>query len=179
MLYLANISGTKQPTQMGTRIASPVANRCTSPNSIVDILHLEGTQPLGGSLTMSHHNAMSTIFTDRENSGFLAEILTCKSPDELRNLCNKRNRVEATKLANYETYTTIIGRNPRGTHKARKSPLTEKQREKYDALRAARYELMTELGENTMKVSPGRWQRFSTISQSLYKLTNHHGYYYP
>jgi len=178
MMYLANISGTKQPTQMVTRIASPVASRCTSLNSTVVISHREGLWPLGGSLTMSRPNAMSTIFTDTENSGFLAEILTCKSPAELRTLCNKRSKVEATRLANYETYTTIIGRSPKGTHKERKSPLTAKQRERYDALRAERYELMTELGAKTMTMKTGRYQRFRYINIQLHQLTKHHGYWY-
>ena len=178
MMYLANISGTKQPTQMVTRIASPVASRCTSPNSSVAISHREGLPPLGTSLTMSHSNALPAIFSEAENNGFLAEILTCKSPAELRNLCNKRSKVEATRLANYETYTTIIGRSPKGTHKERKSPLTTKQRERYDALRAERYELMTELGDKTMKMKTGRYQRFRYINIQLHQLTKHHGYWY-
>jgi hypothetical protein len=164
-MYLANISGIKQPTQMVTRIASPVASRCTSPNSSVAISHREGLRPLGTSLTMSHSNA-------------LPEILTCKSPAALRNLCNKRSKVEATRLANYETYTTIIGRSPKGTHKERKSPLTAKQRERYDALRAERYELMTELGAKTMTMKTGRYQRFRYINIQLHQLTKHHGYSY-
>lgn len=177
-MYLANISGTKPPTQMVTRIASPVASRCTLPNSIAAISFREGLQPLGGSLTMSHRNALSAIFTEAENNTFLAEILRCKFPEDLKNLCNKRSKVEATRLANYETYTTIIGRSPRGTHKARKSPLTAKQREQYDALRAERYELMTELGDKTMKMVTGRYQRFRLINIQLHELTNHHGYSY-
>ena len=167
-MYLANISDTKQPTQMVTRIASPAASRCTSPNSSVAISHREGLCPLGTSLTMSHSNALPAIFSEAENSGYLAEILTCKSPAELRNLCNKRSKVEATRLANYETYTTIIG----------KSPLTAKQREQYDALRAERYELMTELGAKTMTMKTGRYQRFRYINIQLHQLTKHHGYSY-
>lgn len=177
-MYLANISGTKQRMRKVTRIASPVANRCTSPNSNVAISHREGLPPLGTSLTMSHSNALPAIFSEAENSGFLAEILTCKSPAALRKLCNKRSKVEATRLANYETYTTIIGRSPKGTHKERKSPLTAKQRERYDALRAERYELMTELGAKTMTMKTGRYQRFRYINIQLHQLTKHHGYWY-
>jgi len=178
MRYLVSTSGIKPPMRTVTRIASPVASRCTSPSSTVAISHRESLWPLGGNLTMSHHNAMSTIFTDTENNGFLAEILTCKSPAELKKLCNKRSKVEATRLANYETYTTIIGRSPKGTHKERKSPLTAKQRERYDALRAERYELMTELGAKTMTMKTGRYQRFRYINIQLHQLTKHHGYWY-
>ena len=178
MMYLANISGIKQPTQMVTRIASPVASRCTLPNYNVGILYRDDLQPLGTSLTMSHSNALPAIFSEAENNGFLAEILTCKSQAALKNLCNKRSKVEATRLANYETYTTIIGRSPRGTHKERKSPLTPKQRERYDALRAERYELMTELGAKAMRMKTGRYQRFRLINILLHQLTKHHGYYY-
>ena len=176
MMYLANISGTKQPTQMVTRIASPVASRCTSPNSSVAISHREGLQPLGTSLTMSHSNALPAIFSEAENSGFLAEILTCKSPAELRNLCNKRSKVEATRLANYETYTTIIGMSPKGTHKERKLPLTAKERERYDKLRAERFQIMDELAAKTKTLQFSRWSRFQAVSHELYKLTRHHGY---
>ena len=127
---------------------------------------------------MSRPNAMSAIFTDTENSGFLAEILTCKSPAALRNLCNKRSKVEATRFANYETYISVTSRSPKGTHRARKSPLTAKEREQYDALRAERYELMTELGAKTMTMKTGRYQRFRYINIQLHQLTKHHGYWY-
>ena len=177
-MYLANISGIKQPTQMVTRNASLVASRCTLPSSIVAISFLEGLQPLGTSLTMSHSNAMSAIFTEAENNTFLAAILKCEFPEDLKNLCDERSRVEATRLANYETYTTIIGRSPKGTHKGRKLPLTAKQRERYDALRAERYELMTELGAKTMTMKTGRYQRFRYINIQLHQLTKHHGYSY-
>ena len=125
---------------------------------------------------MSHSNALPAIFSEAENSGFLAEILTCKSPAALRNLCNKRSKVEATRLANYETYTTIIGRSPKGTHRARKSPLTAKQRERYDELRAERFEIMDELAAKTKTILFSRWSRFQAVSHELYMLTKHHGY---
>ena len=176
MMYLANISGTKQPTQMVTRIASPVASRCTSPSSSVAISHREGLPPLGTSLTMSHSNALPAIFSEAENSGFLAEILTCKSPAALRNLCNKRSKVEATRLANYETYMSVTSRQPRNMHKERKSPLTSKQRERYDELRAERFEIMEELAEASKVMYASRWSRFQKVSHKLYMLTKHHGY---
>ena len=175
-MYLANISGTKQRMRKVTLIASPVASRCTSPNSTVVISHRESLCPLGGSLTMSRPNAMSAIFTDTENSGFLAAILICKSPAELRNLCNKRSKVEATRFANYETYMSVTSRSPKGTHRARKSPLTAKQRERYDELRAERFEIMDELAAKTKTILFSRWSRFQAVSHELYMLTKHHGY---
>ena len=175
-MYLANISDTKQPMRMVTRTATPVASRCTSPNSIVGISHRENTWPLGGSLTMSRHNAMPAIFTDTENNGFLAAILTCKSRAALRRLCKERSRVEATRLASYVTYTSITKRQLTNRHKERKLPLSQEQRERYDQLRAERFAVMDELAKDSLIQYKSRCYRFQKISNELYLLTKHNGY---
>lgn len=175
-MYLANISDTKQPMRTVTRIASPVASRCTSPNSIVGISHRENTWPLGGSLTMSRPNAMPAIFTDTENNGFLAAILTCKSRAELRTLCKERSRVEATRLASYVTYLSITKRQLTNRHKERKLPLSQEQRERYDQLRAERFAVMDELAKDSLIQYKSRCHRFQKISNELYLLTKHNGY---
>ena len=125
---------------------------------------------------MSHHNALPAIFTDTENNGFLAAILTCSNPAELRTLCNERSKVEASRLLNYETYMSITNRQPKNKHRERKSPLTIKQRERYDQLRAARFVVMDELAEDSALKYKSRCYRFVKISNELYALTKHYGY---
>ena len=176
MRYLVSTSDTKQPMRMVTRIASPVASRCTLANSIVAISHRENICPLGSSLTMSHHNAMPAIFTDTENNGFLAAILTCKSRAALRRLCNERSKAEATRLASYVTYLSITNRQLTNNHKERKLPLSQEQRERYDELRAARFAVMDELAEDSAVQYKSRCYRFQKISNELYLLTKHNGY---
>ena len=125
---------------------------------------------------MSHPNALPAIFTDTENSGFLAEILICKSPAELRTLCNERSKAEAIRLVSYATYSSITRPTQTNTHKGRKLALTPEQREQYDQLRTERFEIMEELAETTKTIAWSRWNRFQNVSHKLYMLTKHHGY---
>ena len=127
---------------------------------------------------MSRPNAMPTIFTDTENNGFLAKLLTVESPDELRRLCSSRSKVEATRLASYDTYTLLTGIKQRRTHKERKLLLNHDDRIRYDELRAVRLRIMDEMFEPKEPQSYyTRFARFVAVNKRLYRLTKHYGYF--
>lgn len=128
---------------------------------------------------MSDHNALPAIFTPKENSGFLAAILTCNNPDELRSLCTQRTKQESSRLQNYETYMIITGMNPYESRSERTSRLAQDKRQRYDELREARNALLSD--DPAVDKSNGkdwRWNQFKRISKQLYELTGHHGYNY-
>ena len=175
----ANTYVGKRPIVTVTLTASPAARRITRPNSKLVISYRAGTQCIGGKLTMSDHNALPAIFTPKENSGFLEEILTCKTPDELRNVCERRTRQESSRLQNYETYMTITGLRPIDSRSTNPFCLTSDQREQYDRLRQQRNELLKD--DPALYKTDGRdwrWRQFKRLSKQLYQLTGHHGYNY-
>jgi hypothetical protein len=167
----------KRPIVTVTLNASPAARRITRPNSRLAISFPVGTPCIGGKLTMSDHNALPAIFTRKENSGFLAEILTCKSPDELRNLCEQRTRQESSRLQNFETYMIITGMNPYESRNERTSRLSQDKRQKYDELRERRNALLNAGPDDfASNGKDWRWRQFQRINKELYQLTGHHGY---
>jgi len=128
---------------------------------------------------MYARNAFPAIFTDKENSGFLAAILTAKNPDELRTLCDERTNLESSRLQNYETYMLITGLRPIDSRSTNPFCLTKDQRKQYDQLRQQRNELLKE--DPALHKTDGkdwRWRQFKRISKELYQLTGHHGYNY-
>lgn len=128
---------------------------------------------------MSDHNALPAIFTPKENSGFLEEILTCKNPDELRNLCEQRTQAESSRLQNYETYMIITGLRPYESRQERTSRLNLEQRQKYDELREARNALLNAGPDDyPSNGKDWRWRQFQRINKELYELTGHQGYNY-
>jgi len=128
---------------------------------------------------MSDHNALPAIFTPKENSGFLEEILTCKTPDELRNLCERRTRQENSRLQNYETYMIITGMRPYESRSARMSRLSQEQQQKYDELREQRNALLNAgPDDHPSNGKDWRWRQFQRINKELYQLTGHNGYNY-
>jgi hypothetical protein len=128
---------------------------------------------------MYARNALPAIFTDKENSGFLAAILTVKNQDELRKLCDERTKLENSRLQNYETYMIITGLRPIDSRSTNPFCLTSDQRAKYDQLRQQRNELLRE--DPALYKTDGkdwRWKKFQRVSKELYQLTGHHGYNY-
>ena len=128
---------------------------------------------------MYSRNAFPAIFTDKENNGFLAAILTCKNPDELRKLCDERTSLENSRLQNYETYMLITGLRPMDSRSTNPYCLTNEERVKFDQLRQQRNELLSvspEESKNTGKT--WRWREVKRLSKQLYQLTGHHGYNY-
>jgi len=175
----ANTYVGKRPTVTVTLTASPAARRCTRPNSKLVISFPAGTPCIGGKLTMSDRNALPAIFTPKENSGFLAAILTCNSPEELKSLCEQRTKAESLRLQNYETYMIITGMNPYESRSERTSRLGREKRQKYDELREARNALLNAGPDDyPSNGKEWRWNQFKRINKELYELTGHHGYNY-
>lgn len=128
---------------------------------------------------MSDRNALPAIFTPKENSGFLAAILTCNSPEELKSLCEQRTKAESSRLQNYETYMIITGMNPYESRSERTSRLGREKRQKYDELREARNALLNAGPDDyPSNGKEWRWNQFKRINKELYELTGHHGYNY-
>ena len=128
---------------------------------------------------MYSRNALPAIFTDKENNGFLAAILTCNSPAELKELCDERTKIESSRLQNYETYMIITGLRPIDSRSTNPFCLTSDQREQYDQLRQQRNELLKD--DPALYKTDGRdwrWRQFKRLSKQLYQLTGHHGYNY-
>lgn len=128
---------------------------------------------------MYSRNALPAIFTDKENNGFLAAILTCNSPAELKKLCDERTKIESSRLQNYETYMIITGMRPTDSRSSNPYSLTNEQRAKYDQLREQRNALLSvtpETSKNNGKT--WRWREVKRISKQLYELTGHYGYNY-
>lgn len=144
------------------------------------ISSVDDSQPLVGAQITLSRNALPAIFTDRENNGFLAAVLKAKSQEELKSLCEKRTKVESSRYASYETYTTIIGQRPSTLQKPKTYNLNKKQRAKYDKLRNQRLDLLNvRMVSNIKELNYGnRWEVFKRISRELYDLTGHYGYSY-
>ena len=159
--------------QTGTAPASHATKRCTSPNSNAATSYPDGMPLLGTSLTMSQANALPAIFSTRENSGYLAKLLTVKNQAALRNLCNERTEAERFRMQISSSYI-------RGTRYLQ--PLkpvqetwkvTAKQWKKIKALRKLRTQL---LSSDSKSYSVSVWHR-KRVAYELYNLTGHHGYF--
>jgi hypothetical protein len=169
----------EQRTKQGCVNALPVGRVTTHPRFKPATLPAGGTATLGGTKLMYSRNAFPAIFTDKENSGFLAAILTCKNPDELRTLCDKRTNLESSRLQNYETYMLITGLRPMDSRSTNPFCLTNEERAKYDQLRQQRNELLSVSPEESKNDGKTwRWREVKRISKQLYQLTGHHGYNY-
>lgn len=70
------------------------------------ILHHGGTWPPAGTKTTSGRSASPAIFTDKENSGYLARLSMASSRDELLMLCNERSAVASTRARSLQTSQT-------------------------------------------------------------------------
>ena len=159
---------------------TPATESITHLRSTQGTFLAEGTWLLGGkNLTLSR-NALPAIFTVKENNGFLAAVLKAKTEDELRSLCNKRTKEESSRYRSFSTYSSIIGPRRSSTQSGKTSCLSQKQRQRYDKLRAERNELLdVNMISNIKELGYGcRWEVFKRISREMYELTGHYGYYY-
>ncbi len=176
----ANTLDGKQPITQVSANATHVAANTTRPRFKPDTLQAGDTPTLVGTQKpMYARNALPAIFTDKENSIFLAAILTVKNPDELRKLCGERTSLERSRLQNFESYMIITGTRPTESQNAKASYLTNDQRTKYDQLRKQRNALLSVTPETSKSTGKAwRWREVKRISKQLYELTGHHGYNY-
>jgi len=175
---LANTYAGEKLIKTVTVTASPAARSTTLPKSTLVISCPVDTQFIGGSLTMSDRNALPAIFTHKENSIFLHELLNVKNEDELRSLCEQRTRQESIRLVNYETCLNITGRSPYVSHRRRMLCLSDEDRDKYNKLREERYVLMAETVNCGPENGDWRWKKWKRINAELYTMTGHRGYFY-
>lgn len=169
----------KQQTKTATAFVLPAASNTTPPRYKRGTSPAADMQTLGGARITLSRNALPAIFTDKENSTFLAAILKCKDADCLKKLCDERTKVESSRLQNYETYMLITGVKPYNLQDRRRSYMTRQERQKFDELREKRNALL--ITDNATCYTPGwlpRWAEFRRLSQQLYTLTGHHGYNY-
>jgi hypothetical protein len=154
--------------------------------SIIQLRFMQGisladdTWLLGGKQLTLSRNAMPAIFTAKENSGFLAAVLKAKTPEQLRDLCDKRTKAESSRHQSYNTYSSITEPRRLGTQRLKRSRLNQKKRRRYDKLREERNELLDiRMISNVKELGYGnRWEVFKRISREMYELTGHYGYFY-
>ena len=170
----------KQQTQKAIVLVTPATESITHRRFKPDTSLADDLQLLGGTRLMLSRNAMPAIFSEAENNGFLAAVLKAKTPEQLRDLCEKRTKEESTRYASYETYMTIIGQRPSNLQQPKTYSLSPKERVQFDALRKARLDLLNvNMVSNIKALNYGsRWQRFQQLSHELYQLTGHNGYNY-
>ena len=70
------------------------------------ILHHGGTWPPAGTKTTSGRSASPAIFSDKENSGYLARLSIASSREELLMLCNERGAIASTRARSLQTSQT-------------------------------------------------------------------------
>jgi hypothetical protein len=176
----ANTPGGKRQTQKATVLVTPATECITHQRFKPGTSLADDSQQLGGTKLTLSRNAMPAIFSEAENSGYMAAVLKAKTPEQLRSLCEKRTKEESTRYASYETYMTIIGQRPCNLQKPKTYSLSPQERIKFDELRKARLDLLNvNMVSNIKALNYGsRWQRFQQLSHELYQLTGHNGYNY-
>lgn len=70
------------------------------------ILHQGGTWPPDGTKTTSDRSASPAIFSDKENSGYLARLSMVSSRDELLMLCTERSNIASTRAKSLQISQT-------------------------------------------------------------------------
>ena len=145
----------QQQTQTETVPASPVARHTTPAAYRPDTSQADDTTPRAMTLTMSDLSALPAIFSNRENSGYLAAISTVSSAEELRRLCEERTNLESLRRQSWNIYTDTTKNEQCNTVRSRRYYLTTDQREKYDKLRAegGRYCMRTGITKGTSRIS--------------------------
>lgn len=140
------------------------------------ILRQGGTWPPDGARTTSGPSASPAIFTTKEDSGFLESILTASSPDELRRLCDERNKAESLRRMSLMSSPDVIGTLGRKWHPI--NGLSKETAIQVFRLRTERVELMQWFEHNSKQCTRNIWQwqlksrRFQTVCYELSQLTN-------
>ena len=163
----------QQQTQTVPVRALPVAGHTTPAAYRPDTSQADDTTPRAMTLTMSDLSALPAIFSNRENSGYLAAISTVSSEEELRRLCEERTNLESLRRQSWNIYTDTTKNEQCNTVRSRRYYLTTDQREKYDKLRAERWALLYEDWNNKGHLK----DKYQAITFELYHMTKHHGYY--
>lgn len=139
------------------------------------ILLQGGTWPPDGTRTTSGRSASAATSTTKDDSGFLESVLTASSPDELRRLCDERNKASATPLLNSNHLLPSTG--PLGKKWHPISGLSKDQAIRVHRLRKERHELFFWFLENHGNQAHQSWaynsrkERLLAINFELTELT--------
>ena len=171
----ANWSGIKQPTKTETPNASLANGLRTSANCRQDISHRAAITPHDGIRITAGHSAFPAIFTEAENNGYLASILTAKSQAELRQLCEQRSREENKRWRNWWNLHPGLRKwrytiTPQST-----STGLRMHEDEIENLKHQRLSLYRELVTTDSERRRNREMR-SKINQRLFELTGDHVY---
>ena len=140
------------------------------------ILLQGGTWPPDGARTTSGPSASAAIFTTKEDSGFLESILTASSPDELRRLCDERNKAESLRRMSLMSSPDVIGTLGKKWHPI--NGLSKETAIQVFRLRTERVELIQWFEKNTSESTMNTWpwtqktKRFRAVCYELRQLTN-------
>ena len=158
----ANTSEPSTQTKTGWSVASLASGPTMLHECMQAILHLGGTWPCDGMKITSGRSASPAIFTDKENSGFLAAILTASTKAELMKLCNERTRVESFRLGSYTHYRTTTKNSTCNWPGTKELPFDHQKMERIEQLRSERLEHF-------------RWFAHATKRWTEYRKNNEYG----
>ena len=139
------------------------------------ILLQGGTWPPDGTRTTSDRSASRATSTTKDDSGFLAKVLTASSPDELRRLCNERNEEEGLPLLSWNHSLPATG--PLGKKWHPISGLSKDQAIRVHRLRKERHDLFYWFLDNHGNQAHQSWaynsrkERLQAINFELTELT--------
>lgn len=184
------MSGSANTSALSTPMntASSVASLASGPTMLAEckqaILHLGGTWPPVGTKTTSDRSASRATFTDKENSGFLAAILTASTKAELIKLCAERTRLEGFRLGSYTRYRTTTKNSTCSLHESSEWQPDPKTAARIEELRTKRLECFRWFAEATKRWTTyqaenkyGRKrEEFDAICHELYELTGDQRY---
>ena len=140
------------------------------------ILLQGGTWPPDGARTTSGPSASATNFNTKEDSDYLESTLTTSSPDELRRLCDERNKAESLRRMSLMSSPDVIGTLGKKWHPI--NGLSKETAIQVFRLRTERVELIQWFEHNSKQCTRNTWQwqlksrRFQTVCYELRQLTN-------
>jgi hypothetical protein len=179
-------------TSVNTSEASTPITMASCPVSLADgttmlaeckqaILHHGGTWPPAGTKTTSGRSASAATCTTKDDSGFLAKVLTASSPEELRRLCNERNRQDVLQRMSLMSSHDITANLGSKWHPI--SGLSKDQAIEVFRLRTERVELFEWFRDN-IEASYNSWQwsknseRLQRVNYQLMEITKLKQYLY-
>jgi hypothetical protein len=143
---------------------------------IQDILQAGGIWPPDGMKITSGHNANPATSLTKDSSGFLAKVLTASSPDELRRLCDERNKEESLHRMSLMSSPDVIGTLGKKWHPI--NGLSKETAIQVFRLRTERVELIQWFEKHTSESTMNTWpwiqktKRFRAVCYELRQLTN-------
>jgi len=168
-------SDTRPQTKTETPPASLANELRMSANCRPDISRRDAITPHDGIRTTAGHSAFPAIFTEAENNGYLASILTAKNPEELRTLCEQRSREENKRWRNWWNLHPGLRKWRYTIQPQNTSTGLRMHEDEIEELKHQRLSLYRELVTTDSERRRNREMR-TEINKRLFELTGDHAY---